>query len=243
MILYPAIDLKDGKCVRLLRGEMGQATEFPNAPATQAKLFEDQGFEWLHMVDLNGAFEGHSVNHEAVEAVLKEVKIPVELGGGIRSMNDVARWIEAGISRVIIGTQAVRDPEFVKEACRAFPDQIAVGIDAKAGHVAVSGWGEVTDMLAADLALRFEDAGVCAIIYTDIARDGMMQGPNIPETAALAERISTPVILSGGVSSMHDLLSIKAFYSSGIEGAIIGRAMYDGAIDPGRALELTTCHA
>lgn len=243
MILYPAIDLKDGKCVRLMRGDMHRATEFPYAPAKQAVLFEQQGFKWLHVVDLNGAFEGHSVNHLAVEAILKQVKIPVELGGGIRSMQDIERWITAGISRVIIGTQAVREPELVKEACKAFPNQIAVGIDAKAGRVAVSGWGDVTELLAVELALRFEDAGVCAIIYTDIARDGMMQGPNIPETVALAERISTPVILSGGVSSIHDLLSIKAFYSSGIEGAIIGRAMYDGAIDPKRALELTTRHA
>lgn len=243
MILYPAIDLKDGKCVRLLRGEMSAATEFPNSPAQQAALFEAQGFQWLHMVDLNGAFEGRAVNHEAVEAVLKTVNIPVELGGGIRSMTDIERWLNAGIARVIIGTQAVREPQLVIDACKAFPGKIAVGIDAKAGRVAVSGWGDVTDMLAAELALRFEDAGVCAIIYTDIARDGMMQGPNIPETVALAERISTPVILSGGVSSIHDLLSIKAFFNKGIEGAIIGRAMYDGAIDPKRALELTACHA
>jgi phosphoribosylformimino-5-aminoimidazole carboxamide ribotide isomerase len=239
MILYPAIDLKDGKCVRLLRGEMDAATEFENTPPAQAKIFESQGFEWVHVVDLNGAFEGHAVNHAAVEAILEAVEMPVELGGGIRNMADVDRWIQAGVARVIIGTQAVRDPDFVKQACKAYPGQIAVGIDAKGGHVAVSGWGDVTELTATEVALRFEDAGVCAIIYTDIARDGMMQGPNIPETAALAERISTPVILSGGVSSIHDLLSIKAFAARGIEGAIIGRAMYNGAIDPAKALELT----
>ena len=238
MILYPAIDLKDGKCVRLLRGDMQHATEFPNLPAAQGKLFQDQGFEWLHVVDLNGAHEGKAVNIDAVHAILDAVDIPVELGGGIRTMQDVERWMEAGISRAIIGTQAVRKPEFVKEACKAFPGKIAVGIDARDGKVAVEGWDDTTEVLAADLALQFEDAGVCAIIYTDIARDGMMQGPNIPETAALAGRISTPVILSGGVSSIHDLLSIKAFAQRGIEGAIIGRAMYDGAIDPARALEM-----
>lgn len=240
MILYPAIDLKDGKCVRLLRGEMAHATEFPHAPTVQARLFEEQGFEWLHMVDLNGAHEGKSVNHDAVHDVLKTISIPVELGGGIRSMADIERWLEAGISRIIIGTQALREPQLVKDACKAFPGKIAVGIDAKGGMVAVDGWDSVSEVRATDLALQYEDAGVCAIIYTDIARDGMMQGPNIPETAALAERISTPVILSGGVSSIHDLLSIKAFAHSGIEGAIIGRAMYDGAIDPARALELVS---
>lgn len=241
MILLPAIDLKDGKCVRLLRGDMNHATEFSKTPASQAAEFESHGFQWLHVVDLNGAHEGWSVNEEAVKAILAEVNMPVELGGGIRKMADIERWVDAGVARVIIGTQALREPDFVKEACRAFPGKVAVGIDAKGGHVAVEGWGEVSEMLATDLALHFEDAGVCAIIYTDIARDGMMQGPNIPETVALAERISTPVILSGGVSSIHDLLSIKAFGHKGIEGAIIGRAMYDGAIDPTEALKLTAC--
>lgn len=239
MILYPAIDLKNGKCVRLLRGDMNAVTEFPAGPAEQAQQFEQAGFQWLHVVDLDGAVEGRAINADAVEAILQHVTIPIELGGGIRSMADIERWLNKGIRRVIIGTQAVREPELVIEACKAFPGKIAVGIDARGGRVAVSGWGDVTELKAAEIALRFEDAGVCAIIYTDIARDGMMQGPNIPETAALAERISTPVILSGGVSSIHDLLSIKAFAHRGIEGAIIGRAMYDGAIDPKRALELT----
>ncbi len=238
MILLPAIDLKDGQCVRLLRGRMDQATVFSDEPASQAKLFETQGFPWLHVVDLNGAFEGKSVNTDAVKAILAEVNMPVELGGGIRSMQHIEHWLEAGIARVIIGTQALRDPQFVKDACKAFPGKVAVGIDAQAGMVAVEGWAEVSDMHAAELALKFEDAGVCAIIYTDINRDGAMQGPNIPETVALAERISTPVIISGGVSSIHDLLAIKAFESSGIAGAIIGRAMYDGAIDPEKALRL-----
>ncbi len=240
MILYPAIDLKDGKCVRLLRGNMDSATEFEHDPATQAKLFETQGFKWIHVVDLNGAIEGQGVNTEAVQAILDTVDIPVELGGGIRNMEHIEHWLDAGISRVIIGTQALREPEFVKEACRAFPGQVAVGIDAMKGKVAVEGWEKISDVSAVDLALKYEEAGVCAIIYTDINRDGMMQGPNIPETAALAEKISTPVILSGGISSIHDLLSIKAFAHSGIEGAIIGRAMYDGAIDPQQALSLVS---
>lgn len=240
MILYPAIDLKDGQCVRLLKGLMDTATSFGRSPAEQARLFETQGFQWLHVVDLNGAFEGKSVNTQAVKDILAEINIPMELGGGIRTMAHIESWIEAGVSRIIIGTQALREPEFVKQACKAFPGQIAVGIDAKAGRVAVDGWANVSDVRAVDLALSYEDAGVCAIIYTDIDRDGLMQGPNIPQTAALAEAISTPVILSGGVSSIHDLLSIKAFAHSGINGAIIGRAMYDGAIDPEQALRLVS---
>lgn len=240
MILYPAIDLKDGKCVRLLKGDMDSATTFANSPADQAALFQKQGFQWLHMVDLNGAFSGKSVNADAVKAVLETISIPVELGGGIRTMQNIEDWLTAGISRVIIGTQALRDPDFVKQACKAFPGKIAVGIDAKGGKVAVQGWADISEVKAIDLAMQYEDAGVCAIIYTDINRDGLMQGPNIPETVALAERISTPVILSGGVSSIHDLLSIKAFAHSGIEGAIIGRAMYDGAIDPAQALKLVS---
>ncbi len=238
MILYPAIDLKDGQCVRLLKGNMQAATTFPNSPAEQAAIFAGQGFQWLHVVDLNGAFEGHSVNREAVIAILEAVDIPVELGGGIRTMADIEQWIQAGIARIIIGTQALREPGFVREACKAYPGQIAVGIDAKGGRVAVEGWANVSEVRAVDLALQYEDAGVCTIIYTDIDRDGIMQGPNIPDTVALAERISTPVVLSGGVSNIHDLLSIKAFAASGIEGAIIGRAMYDGAIDPEQALRL-----
>lgn len=240
MILLPAIDLKDGQCVRLLHGRMDQATVFGNDPAAQAKLFEAQGFQWLHVVDLNGAFEGKSVNSDAVKAILKTVNMPVELGGGIRNMEHIEHWLDAGVARVIIGTQALRDPQFVKDACKAFPGKIAVGIDAKGGMVAVEGWAEVSDMRATDLARQFEDAGVCAIIYTDIGRDGAMKGPNIPETMALAESISTPVILSGGVSSVEDLVAIKQVEHSGIEGAIIGRAMYDGAIDPEKALQLTS---
>lgn len=240
MILFPAIDLKDGQCVRLLHGRMDQATVFGNEPAAQAKIFETQGFQWLHVVDLNGAFEGKSVNSEAVTSILKSVNIPVELGGGIRNMSHIEQWLDAGVARVIIGTQALRDPQFVKDACKAFPGKVAVGIDAKGGMVAVEGWAEVSDMRAPDLAKQFEDAGVCAIIYTDIGRDGAMKGPNIPETVALAESISTPVILSGGVSSIDDLAAIKQVAHSGIEGAIIGRAMYDGAIDPAQALRLAS---
>lgn len=238
MILYPAIDLKDGQCVRLLKGNMQAATTFPNSPAEQAAIFAKQGFQWLHVVDLNGAFEGHSVNREAVISILEAVSIPVELGGGIRTMADIEQWINAGVARIIVGTQALNEPDFVRAACRAYPGQIAVSIDAKGGRVAVEGWANVSEVRAVDLALQYEDAGVCTIIYTDIDRDGIMQGPNIPDTVALAERISTPVVLSGGVSNIHDLLSIKAFAGSGIEGAIIGRAMYDGAIDPEQALRL-----
>lgn len=240
MILYPAIDLKDGQCVRLLKGLMSTATSFGRTPTQQAKLFETQGFKWLHVVDLNGAFEGKSVNTQAVKDILANISIPMELGGGIRTLAHIEEWVNAGVSRIIIGTQALREPEFVKQACKEFPGKIAVGIDAKGGRVAVEGWANVSDVRAVDLALQYEDAGVCAIIYTDINRDGLMQGPNIPETAALAEAISTPVILSGGVSSIHDLLSIKAFAHTGIEGAIIGRAMYDGAIDPEQALRLVS---
>ena len=238
MIIYPAIDLKDGQCVRLLRGEMDQATVFNDSPATQAGTFEEAGFEWLHVVDLNGAFAGHSVNKPAVEAILSAVTMPVQLGGGIREMAHIEHWLDAGLSRVILGTVALRNPALVKEACRAFPDHIAVGIDAKAGLVAVEGWAETSEMAAIDLALEFEDAGVAAIIYTDISRDGAMKGPNLDETAQLAERISTPVILSGGVSSPEDIEQIRQHESSGITGVIIGRALYDGAINPQEALSI-----
>lgn len=237
MILYPAIDLKDGACVRLLKGKLESATAFANAPAVQARMFQDQGFEWIHVVDLNGAHEGAPINAQAVEEIIAAVDVPVQLGGGIRTMGHIEHWLQSGISRVIIGTQAVKQPQLVVDACKAFPGKVAVGIDALKGMVAVEGWGEVSSICAVDLALRFEDAGVCAIIYTDIDRDGMMQGPNIPETVALAERISTPVILSGGVSSIRDLISLKAFTHAGIDGAIIGRAMYDGAIDPAAAIK------
>lgn len=237
MILYPAIDLKDGQCVRLLRGDMNAATTFSQTPAAQACQFANQGFEWIHVVDLNGAFEGRPVNAKAVEAIVTAVDVPVQLGGGIRSMAQIEQWLNAGIARVIIGTQALKQPPLVIEACNAFPGKIAVGIDALGGMVAVQGWGEVSSMPATDLALRFEDAGVCAIIYTDINRDGAMQGPNLPETIALAERISTPVILSGGVSTLEDLVALKEVAHKGIDGAIIGRAIYEGAIDPAAALK------
>lgn len=236
MILYPAIDLKDGKCVRLLRGDMDAATVFPDAPADQAVQFEQQGFEWLHVVDLNGAFEGKPVNEAAVKAILKRVNMPVQLGGGIRNLLMIEAWLSIGISRVILGTTALKFPQMVKEACRLFPGQVAVGIDARDGKVAVSGWAEMSDMLAVDLAKRFEDAGAAAIVYTDIGRDGAMQGANVEETVALAEQISTPVIASGGVSSIDDIKKYKAAEMSGIEGIIIGRALYDGAIDPKEAL-------
>lgn len=237
MILYPAIDLKDGQCVRLLRGDMNAATTFSHAPDAQAKQFADQGFSWIHVVDLNGAFEGKPVNASAVSAIVEAVDVPVQLGGGIRSMAHIEQWLKAGVARIIIGTQAVKQPQLVVDACKNFPGRVAVGIDAIGGMVAVQGWGEVSSMHAIDVALRFEDAGVCAIIYTDINRDGAMQGPNIAETVALAERIHTPVILSGGISSLHDLIALKAFTDKGISGAIIGRAMYEGAIDPAAALK------
>ena len=238
MILYPAIDLKDGKCVRLLRGEMDKATVFSDSPANQAAVFEKSGFEWLHIVDLNGAFEGKPVNESAVKSVLERVKMPVQLGGGIRDIDMIATWLEAGVSRVILGTAALRNPILVKEACRLFPGQIAVGIDANGGKVAVNGWAEVSDTPAVDLAKKFEDVGVCAIIYTDISRDGAMAGPNFDETVKLAESITTPVIASGGISSVDDIKRYKEFSDLGIEGCILGRAIYEGAIKPEEALKL-----
>ena len=238
MILYPAIDLKDGKCVRLLRGEMDKATVFSESPGAQAEAFEQAGFEWLHIVDLNGAFEGKPVNEAAVKSILKTVSMPCQLGGGIRNMAMIDTWLTAGISRVILGTAALRNPQLVKEACRQFPGQIAVGIDAKNGRVAVNGWAEVSDMLAVDLAKKFEDVGAAAIIYTDISRDGAMEGPNVEETAKLASLITTPVIASGGISSVADIARLKEHQDIGIEGVIIGRALYDGAIKPEDALKL-----
>jgi phosphoribosylformimino-5-aminoimidazole carboxamide ribotide isomerase len=238
MNLYPAIDLKDGKCVRLLRGEMDKATVFSDSPANQAAVFEKEGFRWLHIVDLNGAFAGRPVNESAVRAILERVTIPVQLGGGIRDIDMIATWLEAGISRVILGTAALRNPFLVKEACRLFPGQIAVGIDAKGGKVAVNGWAEVSDHPAAELAKRFEDVGVSAIIYTDISRDGAMAGPNFDETVKLAESITTPVIASGGISSVADIERYKALSDSGVEGCILGRALYEGAIDASEALKL-----
>jgi len=238
MNLYPAIDLKDGACVRLLRGDMDKATVFEKTPAQQAKQFEDDGFSWLHIVDLNGAFAGKPVNEAAVKSILANVKMQVQLGGGIRTLEIIDRWLTAGVSRVILGTAALKNPVLVKEACRIFPSQIAVGIDAVGGKVAVSGWADVSDMQATELAKRFEDAGVAAIIYTDISRDGAMQGANVAETVALAGAISTPVIASGGVSTLADITAYKAEENSGIEGVIIGRALYDGAIKAREAISV-----
>lgn len=232
MILYPAIDLKDGKCVRLLRGEMDQATVFSDKPWQQAKKFEEAGFHWLHLVDLNGAFEGKPVNAKAVSDILANVNMLTQLGGGIRDLETIGRWLDAGINRVILGTIALKNPNLVVQACRRFPEQIAVGIDAKGGKVATDGWANVSEINAIDLALKFEDAGVSAIIYTDINRDGAMEGPNLEETVKLAERLSTPVILSGGISKLVDVQEVKQHQASGIEGIIIGRALYDGSIKP-----------
>ncbi len=234
MILYPAIDLKDGNCVRLYKGEMDQATVFSNDPAAQALEFQKAGCEWLHLVDLNGAFAGEPVNAAPVEAILKTCDIPAQLGGGIRDIATIERWLDKGLARVILGTVAVRDPDLVKQAARLFPGKVAVGIDARNGMVAVEGWAETTDTTALDLARKFEDAGVAAIIYTDIDRDGAMQGPNVTATAALANAVSIPVIASGGVSSIDDLKALKNC-GAPLNGAISGRALYDGAIDVARA--------
>lgn len=234
MILFPAIDLKDGKCVRLLRGDMQRATVFNDSPAAQAKAFANAGCEWLHLVDLNGAVEGHPVNRAAVESILKDVEVPTQLGGGIRTIESIAQWFEAGVKRVILGTIAVKEPGLVKAACKQWPGQIAVGIDAREGIVAVDGWTKQSTVRALDLALRFEDAGVSAIIYTDIDRDGAMQGPNIDATKALARAVAIPVIASGGVSRMEDLIALRD--TNIIAGAISGRALYDGAIDLATAL-------
>ncbi len=235
MILYPAIDLKDGNAVRLLRGEMDKATVFNEDPAAQARAFVDAGCEWLHLVDLNGAFAGEPVNAAPVEAILKACNVPAQLGGGIRDMATIETWIEKGLARVILGTVAVENPDLVREAAKAFPGKVAVGIDARNGMVATKGWAEETDVQVTDLARSFEDAGVAAIIYTDINRDGAMQGPNIEATAALAQAVSIPVIASGGVSSLDDLIALR---DCGVElnGAISGRALYDGAIDLAEAI-------
>ncbi|QPH55548.1 1-(5-phosphoribosyl)-5-[(5-phosphoribosylamino)methylideneamino]imidazole-4-carboxamide isomerase [Pontivivens ytuae] len=237
MILYPAIDLKDGACVRLYKGEMDQATVFNDDPAAQARAFVEAGCEWLHLVDLNGAFAGAPVNAGAVEAILAATDVPAQLGGGIRDLATIETWLEKGLARVILGTVAVRDPELVREAARLFPGKVAVGIDARDGMVAVEGWAETTDITATDLARRFEDAGVAAIIYTDIDRDGAMQGPNIEATAALAHAVSIPVIASGGVSSLDDLRALKAS-GAPLDGAISGRALYDGRISVPEAMKV-----
>lgn len=238
MILFPAIDLKDGNCVRLKLGLMEEATVFNTDPGAQAKAFADAGAQWIHVVDLNGAFAGKPVNAAAVESILNAVTVPVQLGGGIRDMATIEMWLDKGISRVILGTVALRDPQLVKEACKRFPGRVAVGIDAKGGKVAVEGWAETSDLTVLDLALKFEDAGVAAIIYTDIDRDGVLAGPNTAATAALAQAISTPVIASGGVSSLDDLRALKAVAASGIAGVISGRAIYDGRIDVAEAIAL-----
>lgn len=236
MILYPAIDLKDGHAVRLLRGDMEKSTVFNEDPAAQARAFVAAGCEWLHLVDLNGAFAGAPVNAAPVEAILRDCKVPAQLGGGIRDMATIETWLAKGLERVILGTVAVEDPALVREAARAFPGRVAVGIDARGGRVATRGWAEVTDVDATELAKSFEDAGVAALIYTDINRDGAMGGPNVAATAALARAVRIPVIASGGVASLDDLAALKA--SGVIAGAISGRALYDGAIDLGRALAL-----
>ena len=234
MILYPAIDLKDGQCVRLLRGAMDKATVFSDDPAAQARAFQDAGCAWLHLVDLNGAFAGQPVNGAAVEAILAATDIPAQLGGGIRDMATIEGWLDKGIARVILGTVAVEDPDLVRAAARAFPGRVAVGLDARNGRVATRGWAEETEMLVTELAARFEDAGIAAIIYTDIDRDGAMGGPNIGATAALARAVGVPVIASGGVSSLADLLALKG--TGVIAGAISGRALYDGKLDLTAAL-------
>ena len=236
MILYPAIDLKDGQCVRLIRGDMGQATVFGDDPAAQAAAFVEAGCQWLHLVDLNGAFAGHPVNAAAVEAILACVPVPCQLGGGIRDMATIAMWLDRGLARVILGTVAVENPALVHEAARAFPGKVAVGIDARGGFVATRGWAEETRVTAVDLARSYEDAGVAAIIYTDIDRDGAMQGPNIEATATLARAVTIPVIASGGVSRLADLTALRD--TGVIAGAISGRALYDGAIDLAEALRI-----
>ena len=236
MILYPAIDLKDGHAVRLVHGAMESATVFNDDPAAQARAFVEAGCEWIHLVDLNGAFAGRPVNGDVVEAILRAIDVPAQLGGGIRDMATIEAWLQKGLGRVILGTVAVEDPDLVRDAARTFPGQVAVGIDARAGRVATRGWAEETDVIAADLARRFEDAGVAAIIYTDIDRDGAMGGPNVEATDALARAVSIPVIASGGVSSIGDLERLRA--TGTIAGAISGRALYDGAIDLSEALTL-----
>lgn len=238
MILFPAIDLKDGACVRLKLGDMEQATVFNTDPAAQARAFEEQGFEYLHVVDLNGAFAGQPVNGAAVEGILASVKMPVQLGGGIRDRAGVEAWLDKGIARVILGTIAVRDPDLVREACKAHPGQVAVGIDARGGKVAVEGWAETSELTTVELARRFEDAGVAAIIFTDIDRDGVLKGLNIESTLALARAVQIPVIASGGLASIDDVKRLLEPDCAILEGAISGRALYDGRLDTAEALRL-----
>ena len=259
LTLYPAIDLKDGQCVRLKRGAMDQATVYSADPAGQARAWQDAGFHWLHVVDLNGAFAGRAVNAEAVAAILGAARVPVQLGGGIRDMAGIEAWLAAGVRRVILGSAAVKTPELVRAACRTFPGRVAVGIDAHEGFVATEGWAETSTLSALDLASRFQDAGVAAIIYTDIARDGMLGGLNLLQTAELARHVAIPVIASGGVGGRGDLVALRDLVAreagvagkgatkspeksprknGGIEGVIVGRALYDGRIDPAEALAL-----
>ena len=237
MILFPAIDLKDGRCVRLKRGLMDQATVFNDDPAAQARSFQDAGFSWLHCVDLNGAFDGRSVNAEAIRAIRAAIDLPIQLGGGIRDMKGVEAWLAAGITRVILGTAALKNPAFVKKAARAFPGKIVVGADAKGGKVATEGWAEVSDLTPADLGRKFEDAGVAAILFTDIDGDGLLQGVNVTATATLAKAVCIPVIASGGVGSLADVEALVAAREPNIEGVVIGRALYDGRIEPAAALK------
>jgi phosphoribosylformimino-5-aminoimidazole carboxamide ribotide isomerase len=238
MILFPAIDLKDGQCVRLEQGDMQRATVFGTDPAAQARAFADAGFEYLHVVDLNGAFAGRSVNGDAVAAILSAVKIPVQLGGGIRDLAAIEGWLARGVTRVILGTVAVSDPALVREAAQKFPGKVAVGIDAKGGKVAVRGWADVTEMTAVELGKRFEDAGVAALIYTDIDRDGILKGLNMKATLALAKAVSIPVIASGGLASLDDVKRLLEPDAAILEGAISGRALYDGRLDGKEALKL-----
>lgn len=238
MILFPAIDLKEGRCVRLVQGDMDKATVFNDDPADQAARFAEQGFEWLHVVDLDGAFAGRPMNAAAVDAILARIALPVQLGGGIRDLRTVEGWLEKGVRRVIIGTAAVRDPDFVREAARRHPGGVAVGIDARDGRVAVEGWAQTSEMTAEDLGRRFEDAGVTAIIYTDIARDGILTGLNIEATLRLAEAVSIPVIASGGLASIEDVRRLLQPDCNKIAGAISGRALYDGRLDPAEAMAL-----
>jgi phosphoribosylformimino-5-aminoimidazole carboxamide ribotide isomerase len=238
MILFPAIDLKEGLAVRLEQGDMARATVFHRDPAAQARAFEQQGFEYLHIVDLDGAFAGKPVNAGAVDRILESIGIPVQLGGGVRDMKTVEGWLGKGVTRVIIGTAAVRDPAFVKEAAKEFRGRVAVGLDARDGNVAVEGWAEASELSALDIARRFEDAGVAAIIYTDIARDGMLKGLNLDATIALAEAISIPVIASGGLASIDDIKAMLTPRAAKLEGAIAGRALYDGRLDAAEALTM-----
>lgn len=244
MILYPAIDLKNGQCVRLIKGDMNQATVFNTEPAHQAQQFESAGAQWLHLVDLDGAFKGTSVNAAAVNAILSAIKLPVQLGGGIRDMNNIEAWLDKGVARVVLGTVALKNPNLVSQACKRFPNQIAVGIDARGGKVAVEGWAETSELTALELASRFENMGVAAIIYTDIDRDGLLQGVNVTATAELAASLSIPVIASGGVASIADIKALLAVQqqakqkNGGIIGIISGRAIYDGRLDLQEALDM-----